>query len=99
MESESLSSKYEHVFKELKMMKPPLTNSKFQSIHKEFIELTELIESLNLYSDNESIDEISTSTLKYLNVGYEHAKFIDSYAVSSQQGVTMVNDDPGKRNK
>lgn len=96
MEKESISSKYDLLQKELKGNSGKLTFEQFQKIHKDFINLSDLIENADLFSDNENIEEISTSSLKYLLIPFEHGKFIDSNAVSSQLG---LNADPIKRNK
>lgn len=68
----------------------------FQNIHRNFIKLSELIESSDLYSENDKLSELATSTLKYLLIPYEHAKFLDSHAVSSQLGPSAQ---PQRRNK
>lgn len=96
MEKESIASKYKALQSELGKINGKLTSDQFQKIHKEFIDLSTQIEQADLYSDNERIDELSTSSLEYLLVPYEHGKFIDSNAVSSQLGIDA---DPIKRNK
>lgn len=96
MERESIASKYKSLHTELSSSQGRLTQEQFQKIHKEFIELSDLIEQADLFSENETLDELPTSSLTYLLVPYKHGKFIDSNAVSSQLGADA---DAPKRNR
>lgn len=96
MEQNSIASKYKTLNADLKNVQGRLTFEQFRKIHNEFIELSNLIEKADLFSENETLDEVSTSSLAYLLVSYKHGKFIDSNAVSSQLGVDA---EPAKRNR
>jgi hypothetical protein len=93
---ESISTLYKKIQQQTRNLTGKLSFPQFQSIHKEFIQLSTLIENADLYSRNEQFKELSTSDILYLLVPYEHAKFIDSNAVSSQLGMDA---EPMKRNK
>lgn len=54
------------------------TKEDFQTYQKKFIELTQLVNSSDLISNNESINEISINSLKFITCDYLYAKFIDS---------------------
>lgn len=84
--SGSISSKYKFLQSELSKLKSSLDFTEFQKIHKQFIELLTLIDDADIYSDNETLDEVDTSSLVYLLVQYEHGKFVDANAVRSQLG-------------
>ncbi|GAV27660.1 hypothetical protein PMKS-001128 [Pichia membranifaciens] len=96
MEQNSIASKYKTLNADLKSTQGKLTLDQFRKIHNEFIQLSNFIEQADLFSENETLDEVSTSSLAYLLVPYKHGKFIDSNAVSSQLGVDA---EPGKRNR
>lgn len=93
---ESISTLYKKIQQQTRNLTGKLSFPQFQSIHKQFIQLSTLIENADLYSRNEQFKELSTSDILYLLVPYEHAKFIDSNAVSSQLGMDA---EPMKRNK
>lgn len=94
---ESIESLYRNIQNEVKKITGKLTSEEFQKIHKEYIRLSTLIEKADLYSENEEFKELSTSSIKYLLVNYEHAKFVDQNAISAQLGTQSV--DSRKRNK
>jgi immunoglobulin-binding protein 1 len=94
----NLKTLYYEAYKNLQSVDSKIPFSKFQSIHRQFIQLGELIESSDIYSSNEEFSEVDTAVLKYILVPYDHAKFIDGNAVSSQMSGNLQND-AMKRNK
>lgn len=54
------------------------TKEDFQTYQQKFIELTQLVNSSDIISNNESINEISINSLKFTIINYIYAKFIDS---------------------
>lgn len=54
------------------------TKEDFQVYQKKFIELNQLVSSSDLFSANESVNEMSTKALKFTISDFMYAKFIDS---------------------
>lgn len=96
MEKQSISTLYKDLDERVTKISGKLTFEQFQKLHQDYITLSTLIDQADLFSNNETFDDIATSSLIYLLVDYQHARFIDSYAVSSQLDVSDV---PTKRNK
>lgn len=93
---DTIASLYLQVKNEVTNIQGKLTFEKFQKIHKDFIKLSSLIDKADLFSNNENFKEIPFDNIKYLIINFDHGKFLDKYAVSSQ----LSNDsDPLKRNK
>lgn len=96
MEKQSINSLYKDLENRVCKISGKLTFEQFQKLHQDFITLSTLIDNADLFSTNETFEDIATSSLIYLLVNYQHGKFIDSYAVSSQLDVSAS---PLKRNK
>ncbi|GMM31053.1 Tap42 protein [Martiniozyma asiatica (nom. inval.)] len=73
----------------------PLPKEKFQEIHKEFIDLSVEINKSDIFSNNETLQELSYSSIELLIISFNHAEFVDTNAM------VMFNPSLGseKRNK
>lgn len=95
LKTQSLSKQFQVVVKRAENFssesKPVPGESTFDSILKQLKDIQAKVKELQLFSSNESLDEVTTADIKYLAIYYYLASFIE------QHGTFGVNGVPNKR--